>query len=364
MITNPRDRITTTQASLMIMNYLIAVGSITLPRIVAETVGTVDGWISVILGGFLALLGAYIVGKLSLRFHDQTFFEFNQSIIGKLPGILLSLMMIIYFIGYAGYEARLMSEVIRMYVLDQTPIEVVILIFMGVSTYLVAGGINPIARICELFFPGIFFILLVTLLLSIRDFEVDNLRPVLSKGLMPVLAGIQSTILPFLGFEIMLIFTSFMKHPNQVIKSTLVGISVVIPIYTLIVVMTIGNLTLEEVKTLTWPLMSLAMSFELPGGFFERLESLLVLIFVMYMFTTFFIAQYIASLGLAQLFRKKISYFIYGLFPCIYWVAMYPDDLNNAFNVGEYLSYGGMFLAGVMPLLLWLIAKARRIGNE
>lgn len=364
MITNPRDRITTIQASLMIMNYLIAVGSITLPRTVAEKAGTVDAWISVILGGFLALFGGYIVGKLSLRFHDQTFFEFNQMIVGKLPGILLSLMMIFYYIGYAGFEARMMSEVIRMFVLDETPIEVVILVFMAVSTYLVVGGINPIARICELFFPSVCFILLVTLLLSIRNFDVDNLRPILAKGIMPVLEGIQSTILPFLGFEIMLILTPFMKQPNQVIKATLIGVAVVIPIYTLIVVMTIGNMTLGEVKTLTWPLMSLAMSFELPGGFFERLESLLVLIFVMYMFSTFFIAQYIASLGLEQLFRIKFSYFIYGLFPVIYGVAMYPEDLTIAFKLGDYLSYGGMFLAGVMPGLLWLIAKARREGNE
>ena len=83
----------------------------------------------------------------------------------------------------------------------------------------------------------------------------------------------------------------------------------------------------------TWPTLELMRSFEIPGLIFERFESLLLVIWIMQIFTTFTITYYAAALGMAQLFKKKIHPFIYGLIPIIYVIAMVPKISMTFLNL-------------------------------
>ncbi|MEW9668333.1 GerAB/ArcD/ProY family transporter [Ammoniphilus sp. 3BR4] len=362
MISHLKDQITTIQSALIVTNVIIATGIITLPRAVAEEVGTPDGWISVILGGLIALFFGWVVGKVSQRFPDQSFYQFSQVVAGNFLGKVHGMIFVVYLIISAGHQARIMGEVIRMYLLDDTPMEMIIITFMCVGVYLTVGGINPIARICELFFLVIVVLLLLLAVFSFRNFELDNLRPVLGDGTLPVWKGINATALSYGGFELMLVLTFFMKEPQKAVKSIMAGIGIVIPLYTLVVILAIGTLTLEEVKTLTWPMMSVAKAIELPGGFFERFEAFFVVLWVMAMYTSFVPFHYAACLGLGQLFKKDHHVYAFVILPIIYIVAMYPENLNSIFKLGDYIGYLSIFLGAIMPLYFWIIAKIRRKG--
>ncbi|WP_134699396.1 GerAB/ArcD/ProY family transporter [Ammoniphilus sp. YIM 78166] len=364
MISHPKDQITTIQSALIVTNVIIATGIITLPRAVAKEVGTPDGWISVILGGLMALFFGWVVGKVSQRFPGQSFYQYSQEVAGKFLGRVHGLLLIVFLIVSAGYQARIMGEVIRMYLLDTTPLEVIIISFMCVGVYLTKAGINPIGRISELFFLVIIVLLLFLIIFSFRNFELDNLRPVLGEGFLPVWKGINATALSYGGFELMLALVFFMKEPQKAARSIMAGITIVIPFYTLVVILAIGTLTLEEVKTLTWPMMSVAKAIELPGGFFERFEALFVVLWVMAMYTSFVPFHYTACLGLGQFFKKDHHIFALGLLPLIYMVALYPENLNSVFKLGEYLGYSYLLLGAVMPLYFWMIAKIRRKGID
>lgn len=364
MNTNPKDKITPVQATIAVSSIIIGVGILTLPRGLVDAMGTPDGWISVILGGLISMGAGYVIVKLSQRFPGQTFYQYSQVVVGKFLGWLFSLLLITYFIMFAGLEARILGEVIRSYLLDKTPIEVLIISFMSVGIYLIVGGINPMVRVFELYFPIITVIFFSVILLNFQGFEIDNLRPVLGQGMMPVLKGVQTTSFSYLGFEIMLILTAFMKEPYRAVKATLTGIGIPIFFYLIMIVMVIGDFTIEEVKTLTWPTMELAKEIEFPGAFFERFESFIIVIWTLAIYTSFVIPYYFVSLGLGQLFKKDIHYFVYGLLPVIYIIAMYPQDLNSAFKMGDYLGYMGLFIAGLMPLILLIVALVRRKGCE
>ncbi|MEW9670459.1 GerAB/ArcD/ProY family transporter [Ammoniphilus sp. 3BR4] len=362
MISHPKDQITTIQSALIVTNVIIATGIITLPRAVAEEVGTPDGWISVMLGGLIALFFGWVVGKVSQSFPCQSFFQYSQVVAGNFLGKLHGMFFVGFLLLSAGHQARIMGEVIRMYLLDNTPIEVIIISFMSVGVYLTIGGINPIARICELFFLVIAILLLLLVIFSFRNFELDNLRPVLGDGIQPVWKGIKVTALSYGGYEVMLVLAFFMKEPQKAVKSIMAGIGIVIPLYTLVVILAIGTLTLDEVKTLTWPMMSVAKAIELPGGFFERFEAFFVVLWVMAMYTSFVPFHYAACLGLGQLFKKDHNAFAFGLLPLIYIIALYPENLNSIFKLGEYIGYVYIFLGAVMPLYFWMIAKIRGKG--
>lgn len=134
--------------------------------------------------------------------------------------------------------------------------------------------------------------------------DLDNLRPVLGKGIKPVMQGVKTTAFAFTGIEIMLVIGPFMERPSQAYKAVLIGICFPIIFYMITVIMVIGAMSVEGVVTRTWPTIDLMRSFEMPGLIFERFESLLLVIWIMQIFSNFTISYYAAALGLSQLFKK------------------------------------------------------------
>ena len=174
---------------------------------------TPDVWITVILGGMIAMVAGVIIVKLSQRFPEKTFYQYSQEIVGKWVGGIISLLMIGYFFTISAYELRTLEGITGSFLLEGTPTWVIILPFMWISLYLNLGGINTIARLFEIIFPITIFIFLVTSFMSIGIFELDNLRPVLGLGIGPALKGIKTTTLAYSGAEIMLFLLAFMKQP-------------------------------------------------------------------------------------------------------------------------------------------------------
>ncbi|MGV2687155.1 GerAB/ArcD/ProY family transporter, partial [Clostridium perfringens] len=111
MIGSSKDQITTSQAVVILVNYILAAGILTLPRTSVEKVKTPDVWSTVILGGMIAMIVGVIIVKLNKRFPEKTFYQYNQEIVGKWVGGFLSLLVIGYFFTISAYEVRTMAEV-------------------------------------------------------------------------------------------------------------------------------------------------------------------------------------------------------------------------------------------------------------
>ncbi|MGG0186728.1 GerAB/ArcD/ProY family transporter, partial [Bacillus rhizoplanae] len=134
--------------------------------------------------------------------------------------------------------------------------------------------------------------------------------------------------------------------------------------YVITVVMVIGAFSVDGVITRTWPTIDLMRSFEIPGLIFERFESLLLVIWIMQIFSTFTICYYAAALGLAQLFKKNIHSFMYGLLPFVYIISITPKNTNDLFKFGDMIGNAALVLFGVLPLLLLIIFRWRKRKNE
>ncbi|WP_309411896.1 spore germination protein [Bacillus cereus] len=358
-MSNPQERITTAQTFVIITNFILGSGILSLPRTSVEKVKTPDVWISVILSGLLAMLAGYIIIRLSQNFPKQTFYQYNQKIVGKWMGSILSLCLIGYFLAEAGFQINYLARVTNFFLIGGTPIWAIIMPFMWISLYAIMSGINSIARLFEIIFPITIFIFLLVLFMSIGIFELDNLRPVLGLGFLPVLHGLKTTTLAFTGPEIMLIIFVFMEHPNQASKAMFAGILVPLIIYVITVVMVIGAFSIDGVVTRTWPTMDLMRSFEISGLLFERFESLFLVIWIMKIFTTYTICYYAAALGLAQLFKKNIQTFIFTILPIIYIIAVTTKNINTLHNLEGIISRMAFYLVGVMPLVLVIIVQLK-----
>ncbi|MFD0616934.1 GerAB/ArcD/ProY family transporter [Paenibacillus sp. GCM10027629] len=356
-----QESITTHQAVVIVANYILGVGILTLPRSAAEQVKTPDIWLSIIIGGLIAMLAGLIVVKLSQKFPGMTFYDYSQQIVGKWIGCILNLIVIGYFISMASVMLRAMAEVNTLFLLEETPRWAMIIAFMWVGIYLVVGGLSAITRMFEIIFPITVIIFVLIAVMSLKIFDINNLRPVLGLGIVPVLNGVKTTALSFSGFEIMLLIVASMQNPKTAKKAVLIGIAIPLLFYVTTAVMVIGALTIEGVISLTWPTITLIKSFEFPGIFFERYESLLLVIWMMQIFTTFVITHYAAAMGMARSMRKDIRPFLYVLMPVIYIVAMLPKNINDLFHFSDSIGKLSFVMFVILPIVLLGIAKLRGV---
>lgn len=220
------------------------------------------------------------------------------------------------------------------------------------------------ARMYEVILPITLVFFLIAILLSSKIFDIDHFKPVLGSGIMPVIKGIKPALLPFTGYEIMLVAMAYMKTPKKAVKAVLTGTIVPLTIYLTTILMVIGGLSIYGVRTRTWPTLDLMRSFEVQGLIFERFESLLLVIWLMQIFSTFTITHYAASLGWSQLFNKNVKPFLYAMLPVIFLIAMLPKNVLETFKMGDIVGNVSIYLFGGVPLLLLLISMARKKGGN
>lgn len=116
------------------------------------------------------------------RNSERTIFELNSIAAGKLIGFFLNVFISIYFIGIVCFQARVLGEVVGFFLLKNTPMAVVVFIFLAVAIYHVAGGVYPIAKVYAYIFPITIIIFLMLLMFSSRLFQLDFIRPVFEGG--------------------------------------------------------------------------------------------------------------------------------------------------------------------------------------
>lgn len=358
MFTRTDDKITASQAAVFLNNTVLGAGILTLPRNVSQAVKTPDSWLSVLLGGAIMMAVILLMVKISQQFPGKTVFQYARRIVGPVAGGILCLALALYFILIAGFEIRTLAEVTMLYLLEGTPMWAIILPFIWTGMYLVYGGINSIARVFQIVFPISIMILLISYGLSLRIFDINNLRPVLGSGIGPVISGLRSTVLVYAGSEVVMTLVAFMEQPRQAVKAMLIGIGIPIFLYLLTVVMVIGGISIDSAMTGIWPTLDLIRSFEITGFLFERLEFPLMVIWLMQMFCNFSSFFFQASLGISQIFRISLHPVIFALVPFLFISAMLPKSITELFALGNTISQIGIVLLFLIPVLLsvvWLI---------
>ncbi|MGO0060684.1 GerAB/ArcD/ProY family transporter [Brevibacillus fluminis] len=358
------ENMSTSQLAVSIASVIVAVGIVTLPRTAVEAVGTPDVWITFLLSGLIALGLVYICGKLTQRYPGQTFYEFNELIVGKFLGRFLSLFFAVYWLVLVSYEVRMNAEVIRFLLLEQTPIEVTIVCFMLVAQFSIVKGQSPLVRLCQMFFPITTIAILTIMLLGSNNFDIDNFRPLLREGIAPVFKGIPSSVLLYLGFEAILILAASTQDKRKITKAAIIGVCVPMVIYVVTLVMVIGILSPAEVKTLAWPTVEVIKEIEFPGSFFANFEILFIVVWVIEIFTTYTLGFYFASLGFSKVFQKEIKLFDYLFLPVVFFLAWYPADVNGVARLGDFLSNMAYFTSAVIPIVLLSVSYLRGGRHE
>lgn len=242
-----------------------------------------DAWISIAVATLFGIAIFAMYRLLQARQPASDLFELVQLSFGRWLGSVVILLYVIYFLYVAARVLRDFLELLSSAVLDHTPIEVLAFAFMLVAAYMIWLGLSTIMRTAELLFPIIMGILLVLFILLVidRDYQFDNLKPILGEGIQPVVTSIFPTLLtfPFGELIIILVIIRYAAPASRVglLSTAAVGFSGLILVGTAVLeTITLGE-KMKERTNFPYLLTIRDIAF---GYFFERLE--MIVVFVMF----------------------------------------------------------------------------------
>ncbi|WP_308634574.1 GerAB/ArcD/ProY family transporter [Paenibacillus silvisoli] len=185
-----------------------------------------DIWISYLLAGGGALIGTYLMMKVSFAYGSSTMVTYVQSIMGKWLGKLIALGYIVFWLLLTMMMLHGTVDFISTNLLYQTPTIVIVVLEIALMIYFnVQGGITTIGRCSQVIGPLLFAAAFLPLLLNSSHMDFEQLLPVYQDGSLPVAKG-SVLVYCFIGdTSVLLMVISFMKQSDRSVPSVIRSVS-------------------------------------------------------------------------------------------------------------------------------------------
>lgn len=363
MMIKNNDVISPYQIAMIIIMTVISVGVFSIASDASDAAGT-DGWLIVAVSGAINVLAAVIIVKLNSRFPGRTFAEYSQIVIGTIPGKILTSLFAIYLLLVIAYVTRAFTEVIKMFLLFRTPTEIIMLSLILVCTYIVRGGAECIGRINELIFPILFIPFFIIMMFGFPLMDFSNLLPVLQTPPEKMLTAVPALLFNFGGIEVALFYIGFMKKPQKAYKPAIIAVLFITLFLVMITVFCIAAFGKTATTYFLWPLVNYIRAISLPGLFIERLDGVILSLWMLTVFTTIVSAYFIVSYSISKVMgTKEQKQYVLPLAILIYYLALQPDSLAELYQWGgRIFPYVISTFLYAVPIILLLIAKLRKLG--
>jgi len=344
---------------LFTLMFIFEVGSTTLFALGIDA--KQDAWIVILVALLIGLVFIWVYTELQNAFPGKNYIEMIISILGKKVGIPLALLYAVYWLWPAARTLREFGELICTTLLPETPLIVILFVFILLSLYALLKGLEVFARTSEIIMPLIAFSLVALFIMVFLSVKVDfkNLKPILSEGLKPVLKAAYPdvSLFPFGGLLIFSMYWCYADEKKDIRKSTMLAAILAGVLLSVTLIMDVTVLGVKYTSLATIPLLEIVRLVNIGdiithidtigilliflGGFYQL--SLLLNGVVLVLVTVFKIKNYNLTLVLSSFFLLWVAFVFEPSY--VYHRWMTPFDANYFYIV---------FLQ-IIPALLLLI---------
>ncbi|WP_446898283.1 Ger(x)C family spore germination protein [Clostridium sp. LBM24168] len=340
---------------------IIGVGVFSYPREIVSIVGT-DGWIVTIFAGIIIYFLLYIAYSIiRLNGYNKLYFILKNNF-GRLFGSIFALVFIVYNIFAISLGMRIFTEVIKMYLLEKTPTEFILIVTIFTAIYLVRSGLESLIKFNEISFWIMFVPIIIIFLFTLNKAQFSNILPVFNNSPYKYLEALKSTIYSFSGIEIIYIIVPFIKGKSSVVKTAGKSILFITLFYVSVVILSLAIFSKNQTNILLWPTITMIKSISINGMFIERWEGAVMAMWVMFYFTTLSNIYYFSSDILKDMFKLKsvdVPSIILGI--AIYLIAIYPQNIAVLYNFGNKIIIPlFIFNIIILPIIILLWSKLKK----
>lgn len=343
-----------------LMTLFIINGSIILPTAVEAQK---DLWIAIILSMVLTIPMVVIYARLISIFPQKDLFDILQYVLGKFIGKGLSILYIWFAFHLGSIILRDFGEFIRVVALPETPQIIMILVPCFLCIFLLKLGLEVLGRLSGLFTIVIILSVICFGSLLIPILNINNIRPVLSNGIKPILLGAFSTFsFPF-GETILLttVFSSLEKK-QSVYKVYILGL--LLGGFTLLITNTFDVLVqgINTYSSMYFP-GYVTISRVNIGDTIQRVEIVAALIFTLCTFVKLCVCMFVAVKGIAKIFNCINYKFIVipiGLLSINLSYFIYDSSLELVEWSSKIWPYYAFPFQVILPILILITAEIKK----
>ncbi|GGA33117.1 germination protein [Kroppenstedtia guangzhouensis] len=357
------------QGYALVMSTLIGVGVLQFQRGIVQEAGPNGVW-TILIGGLTPLAEVWLVTLLMKRFPGKNIVQLTRDLLGTDKNPRLGTWLSLPFLGALSFfwlvataiVARTFGEVLIGAILPMTPMEVIIGTLIFSATFVVVQQVHIVARFCEFLLPVLFFPITILLLTLVQGVELENFLPLFELNWKQVLNSVLSSSFVFAGISVLYIFMGYYQQPKQAMKPHLLAVLTVIFGYWVTLATSIGVFGPQELTVMMWPTLDLVKQAEVPGQLLSRLESPILSIWVVAVFTTLvtifasFVDLGVTLFNLKERHRKWLAW---GAAPVIYGLAFWPSDVEELLKWGDRGGWFGFVVSFSVALILLGIAWVR-----
>ncbi|MDF2673563.1 MAG: spore germination protein [Clostridiales bacterium] len=333
----------------ILVQGLIGIRILTLPRDVIKYAKS-DSWISMIIMYGITLLTAYTFYWISMQYKGLDFSQINVAVLGKFFGRLTLIPFILYGTLTIGLSLRLFAYSIRIFLLDKTPIIVVMSLALISCVYCLKKDIKTISILMDIFLPVVLISCLLLVILPIASVDPGNLLPVLHRGIKPVLMGTLQIIDPILPSGIIAFIMPYFEETKSIKKHIFWAITVSSLIYLSIITISLMIFGSNEINYILYPTLTLTKSIQSKSIILERAESFFMVSWIPITVTTLVINYFACTLSIKTFFNtKKDNLIIFAQLPVFLIIALIPQ---NIVELLKYLDYNAILALSINFLYL------------
>ncbi|MFC4807828.1 GerAB/ArcD/ProY family transporter [Paenibacillus sp. GCM10023250] len=319
-----------------------------------------DAWLAGIIGSGVNILLVVLYAAIGDRYPDLNLAQYTDKLLGRWIGAAVTLSYTAYFFLLGSLMIGSMGFFMTTQLLQDTPVEALMLLFSLVVVIALKSGSTVYSRAVEIFFPWTVALLAMLLLCLIPVLEPSRLLPVYEFGAKPILRGayafysLQNSVLLMMLYP----YVSPGKGRRRaLIGGTLAG-NVVLVLLTLLCVMMLGP---EQTGNNVYPTYLLAKNVSF-GGFLERMEGVLIFIWILSIFIRVLIAFH-ATIGcVAHVLRirdENILVWPIMLAGIVVALMCYSNMVIVQESIAKSWSTMSLLPLVLLPLLLYFVSLAR-----
>ncbi|OCT15195.1 spore gernimation protein [Paenibacillus pectinilyticus] len=321
-----------------------------------------DSWLSICLGGVISQGIIMIMYCLSTRYADRALPQYMTSIVGKIMGSILNIL-----IGLYCAESSLMvfvsySDVLSRWVLIRTPWFVLVGISIGIAAYIASSSLRSIAVITQSIMVMFFIATFIIFISGLGKGDVRHFFPIGSHGIGAIMRDALPAFWAYAGYELLLVVfptLSYRKKKDVFLVMTAAnGFTTLF--YMLITLIVTFNFSENQLKVISEPMVFILRQFKWPVV--QSLDIVFMTIWLSVTTVTAYVYLFLAARYLSFSFGKERgnhAVIVWILAILCFGLGVFGSDRQVLFQFSSYHNFATIAVIAIIPLLLLLISITR-----
>lgn len=321
-----------------------------------------DAWFAVVAGFLVNVLLYLVYAGIARKFPGESLIDINDAVYGRFFGKIVSALYVFFFFTLACFDTNVISSFIKALVLPNTPMALILFVFVFVCIYAARRGPVNLMKFSALFVYASTAVIIINSLLLLKDTDLKNFQPAFEMPLQNYIFGTYSVaMLPLCDPFALFMFAPDMRHPKEFGKAMFKGLTLGAVVLLFIVLRDIT--ILGRVSALeTYPTFSSIQQIDV-GDVITRMDIIYISILLAMMFYKVS-ALFYASVNSIQRLMKFDSYrfltLSFGALLMIYSLAVFGSAAEHSeWLVGGGAEYFQTFFMVLLPLLTLIVAECR-----